>query len=113
MSELKPVFTLRVTSIADIARFAATMLTLGQPVYLLHFKHNNKHYYGILAIFHDYFNLNGVPIFYYYEGEEEGKYVLVKLDETGEHVVFSDRTRTGWLSIPIVSLYEKPDFIKL
>jgi len=32
MSELKPVYTLRVTSIADIARFAATMLTLGQPV---------------------------------------------------------------------------------
>lgn len=113
MSEIRPVYSIRVATIADIARFAAMMISLGQPAYLIHFKHNGNNYYGMFAIFHDYFSLNGVPIFYYCISEEEGRYVLVRVDESGEVISFSDRTKAGFISIPIISLYKKPDFIEL
>jgi len=111
--EIKPVYSLRVASLADIARFAALMLSMGQPAYILHFVYNDKNYYGVLAIYHDYYNYHGIPIFYYYIGEEKGRYLLVKVDETGEQIMFSDKTRTGWISIPIIMLYEKPSFIQI
>jgi hypothetical protein len=113
MSEIKPVYSIRVASISDIARFAALMISLGQPAYIIHFKHEEENYYGMLAIFHDYFNLNGVPIFYYCSAKEEGKYILVKVDEGGELVMFSDRTKAGYISIPVITLYKKPEFIQL
>ncbi len=113
MAEIKPLYSIKVSSIADIARFAAMMISLGQPAYLIHFKHEDKNYYGMLAIFHDYFNLNGVPIFYYCISESEGKYVLVKVDEGGEVISFSDKTKVGFISIPIISLERKPSFIEI
>jgi len=113
MSEIKPLYSIRVASISDIARFAALMISLGQPAYIIHFKHKEENYYGMLAIFHDYFNLNGVPIFYYCIDKEEGKYILVRVDESGETITFADRTKAGYISIPIINLYKKPDFIEL
>jgi hypothetical protein len=113
MEEIKPVYSVRVSTLSDIARFAALMISLGQPAYIVHFNYNGEKYYGLLAIYHDYFNLKGVPIFYYHVGNEEGKYLLIKVDETGEQVLFSDRTRSGWISIPVISLKEKPNFIQV
>lgn len=113
MSELRPLYSIKVSSISDIARFAALMISLGQPAYIIHFKHEGKKIFGMLAIFHDYYTLNGVPVFYYCTSEEEGKYIIVKVDETGETVSFSDRTRAGYISIPVIYLDKKPDFIDL
>jgi|ECHnycMinimDraft_1075156.scaffolds.fasta_scaffold00104_16 hypothetical protein len=113
MEEIKPVYSLRVATVSDIARFAALMITLGQPAYIIHFNHNGENFYGLLAIYHDYFELKGIPIFYYYSGKEEGKYLLIKVDDSGEQVTFSDKTRTGWISIPIITLKEKPQFIQV
>jgi len=113
MSEIRPLYSIRVASISDIARFAALMISLGQPAYVIHFKYEQENYYGLLAIFHDYFNLNGVPILYYCTDKEEGKYILVKVDETGESITFADKTKAGYISIPIITLFKKPDFIQL
>ena len=113
--ELKAAKALRIKGIEDLARFAASHIALGQPAYILHFKHGDRHIYGTFLVYHDYYNLYGVPLFYYYESLEEvkGRYLLVKAEETRENVVFSDGVRAGWIAVPIVNLMEKPDFINL
>lgn len=111
---IEKVISLRTEGPADIARVAASIVTLGQPIYLIHFKHDGKHVYGMLAIFHDYYDFNGIPIFYYFISESDlGKYLLVKVDDVGEQVRFSDKIMTGWTAIPIMTLAEKPSFIQI
>jgi hypothetical protein len=38
---------------------------------------------------------------------------LVKVDDMGEQVKFSDKIMTGWTPIPIMTLSEKPSFIQI
>ncbi|MEM3833142.1 MAG: cren protein [Thermoprotei archaeon] len=112
--EIEKVISLRTEGPADIARVAAAIIVMGQPMYLIHFKHDEKHVYGMLAIFHDYYGFNGIPIFYYFISESDmGKYLLVKVDDSGEYVRFSDKIMTGWTPIPIMTLTEKPSFIQI
>ncbi len=108
------VINLKVKGPEDIARIAAAMAIMGQPVYILHFTHNGKHIYGMLAVFHDYYKLHGIPIFYYIESDKRlGNYFLVKANEVeGELVEFGDTIKTGWTPIPVLNLEEKPPFIK-
>lgn len=105
---------MEVESLNDLARFAASMATLGQPVYVIHFKDEERHVYGVFAVYHDYYDLYGVPLFYYYSSSEEldGRYILVKAEEPREAVQVSHGTRPGWITIPIVNLKEKPAFIQ-
>ena len=112
-ARVKGIEAMEVASLNDLARFAASMATLGQPVYVIHFKDRGRHVYGVFAVYHDYYDLYGVPLFYYYSCEEEldGRYILVKAEEPKENVQVSHGTRPGWLSIPIVNLREKPGFI--
>ena len=113
--ELRPVRTIKVRGLNDLGRIVAYLSSLGQPVYILHFKDGNKSVYGILMIFKDYYNLYGVPMFYYHTSEEEykGNYILVKVDETGEKIEISHGTRHGWFYAPIVRLERRPEFIEL
>ncbi|HIQ03460.1 MAG TPA: cren protein [Desulfurococcales archaeon] len=107
---------IRVNSLNDIARFAATISTLGQPIYILRFKVNGKYVYGILAVFRDYYKYYGIPLFYYYvtdRGSEHERYLLIRTDETGERVELSKGVRPGWVAIPIITLTEKPEFIDI
>jgi len=105
---------MEVESLNDLARFAASMAALGQPVYVIHFKDGDRHVYGVFAVYHDYYDLYGVPLFYYYSSNEEldGRYILVKAEEPRETVQVSHGTRPGWITIPIVNLKEKPAFIQ-
>ncbi|MCS7385579.1 MAG: cren protein [Candidatus Methanomethylicota archaeon] len=111
--KVDPPFSLRVDSIEDLARFVANIAALGQPTYVLHFKHGGKDILGIIAIYRDYYKFYGMPIFYYYESDEEvkGKYFLVKAEERGERVVLAEGVRPGWIAVPIIRLKEKPPFI--
>jgi len=114
--KLDPVKVVKVRGLEDLGRFAASIAGLGQPIYVIHFMSSEGHHvYGILAVYRDYYNLYGVPIFYYFESKEElrGKYILVKADEHREQVVVSSGIRPGWIHIPIITLEEKPDFIDL
>ena len=108
--------TVKVNSLNDLARFAATVSTLGQPIYVLRFKYKNKYVYGILAVFRDYYKYYGIPLFYYHisdKGSEHDRYLLIKADETGERVELSKGTRPGWIAIPVITLTEKPKFIEI
>ena len=113
--ELRPLKALRVRRLEDLGRLAAMMSSMGQPVYIIHFEHEGRHIYGIFMIYKDYYNLYGIPIFYYYETERplDGNYLLVKVDENGETVTASGGVRPGWMHAPIISLERKPDFIEL
>ncbi|RLF20291.1 MAG: cren protein [Thermoprotei archaeon] len=107
--------SVRVNSISDLARLASHLSSLGQPVYLVRFKEGNEVVYGMFMIFKDYYNLYGVPVFYYCKSKEkrEGNFILVKLDESGEKVEICNESRPGWLCIPIINLIRKPDFIEV
>ncbi|RLF14519.1 MAG: cren protein [Thermoprotei archaeon] len=110
---IKGIEALKVDSLNDLARFAASMAALGQPVYVIHFKDGERHIYGVFAVYHDYYDLYGIPLFYYYESDKEldGRYILVKAEEPKETIQVSYGTRPGWINIPIVNLREKPGFI--
>ncbi len=102
----------KVKSLSDLARFAASMSTLGQMIYIIHFEHEGKHVYGLFAVYHDYYNLYGLPIFYHYISEEKlsGKYLLIRTEENREYVTVSEGSRPGWIAIPIINLDEPPPF---
>ncbi len=105
----------KVSSIRDIARMAATIIALGQSTYIVRFRKSGRLYYGLVALLRDYYDLYGLPLLYYCsreggEGEEKKHYLLVKLDEQGEHVELSESTRPGWVAVPIIDLAEAPRF---
>jgi hypothetical protein len=104
----------RVSSINDIARIAASIVSLGQVAYVVRFRENGKTIYGLIAVLRDYYNLYGLPMLYYYVDEEgklsDGNYILVKVDDQGERVELSKSTRPGWVPIPVIDLAEKPRF---
>ena len=105
----------KVSSVNDLARMAASITMLGQSTYLVRFKlSNGKVVYGLIALLRDYYDLYGLPILYYAVAEpgehEEKNYLLVKIDEQGEHIEFGQGARPGWVTIPIVNIVEKPRF---
>lgn len=110
--KIEPTILVKVKSLNDLARFAASMSTLGQMIYIIHFEHEGKHVYGLFAVYHDYYNLYGLPIFYYYASNEKlnGKYLLIKTEESKEYVLVSEGSKPGWIAIPIISLDEPPPF---
>ncbi|RUM47424.1 MAG: cren protein [Hyperthermus sp.] len=105
----------RVNKISDLARVAATIITLGQPAYLVRFTHNGRRVYAIIAVLRDYYKYYGLPMIYYYVDEEDkfkdGSYLLVKVDDQGEQIELSKGIRHGWVAIPIIDLAEKPSFV--
>jgi len=105
---------IKVKDIKDLGRFVASVLSFGQPAYLIHFEHNGKHIYGFLAVYHDYYNLYGLPLFYYYESDKQlnGNYLAVKMSDH-EEVMITDGVKPGWLAAPIINLHSKPDFLMI
>jgi hypothetical protein len=105
---------IQVEDIKDLARLVASTVSMGQPIYLIHFIHSEKHYYGVLGVYNHYYEEQGIPLFYYFLADraQGEKYVLVKMDDR-EEVIFADGIRPGWAAVPIINLKEKPDFLKL
>ena len=105
----------RLDTLADLIRLASSMVSMGSRVYIVHFAHNSRHYYGLLVTFRDYYKYYGVPLFYYVELDRplKGNYVLLRADEAGERVEEGRGPRTGWISIPVINLADKPDFLEV
>lgn len=112
--EFKPPIPMKVRAIEDIARFVASAAGMGQPIYLLSFPLGGKQIYGLLAVYHDYYDYYGVPLFYYHSSEKtlEGKYLLVKTEETRETVSIGDGVKPGWIAVPIIHLEKAPPFLE-
>lgn len=115
---VKKVLSLRVKNLGDMARVAATSITMGQPSYFIRFETRGRVLLGMLAVFRDFYTLYGVPLFYYIEcGGDEGcrssPYVAFKVDEMGESVEYSNSNKPGMVMIPVVDLEEAPPFIEV
>ncbi|OYT39588.1 MAG: hypothetical protein B6U89_03890 [Desulfurococcales archaeon ex4484_58] len=104
-------------SLEDLIRLASSISTPQMTTYILKFIHNDKLYLGILGVFRDYYKYYGLPVFYYYvldkksseaEKIKDSNYVVVSTD--GEKIEFTKNPKPG-LSIPLITLAEKPAFI--
>lgn len=105
----------KLASVEDLARLASSMVSMGGSVYIVHFIHAGRHYYGLLATFRDYYKYYGVPLLYYVETLEplKGKYLAIKVDESGEKVESINGVRAGWICIPVINLEHKPAFVEV
>ncbi len=103
-----------VGDIKDLARLVASTVSMGQPIYIIHFEHGKKQYFGVLGVYNHYYEKQGMPLFYYYASDQSRgeKYVLVKMDER-EEITFGDGVKPGWIAVPIINLKRKPDFIEI
>ncbi len=111
--EIPKCISIKLRSLNDLARFASAMATLGHGTYIIHFEKNGKHFYGMYAVFRDYYKYYGLPLFYYIELKEalDGRYLIVHTDERGENIEVSRGTRPGRVSIPIIDLKVAPDIV--
>lgn len=109
------VIPLKTASFNDLVRLASASIIPHQVMtYLIKFKHEGRIVIGILGVFRDYYKHYGLPVFYYYTFSEndsqiaEANYVVVYTGE--DKFEFSKNPKPG-VSIPIISLAEKPIFI--
>jgi hypothetical protein len=113
VKEEKPVW-IKIRKTEDLCRLAASIVTMGQPMYLVRIRRNNEVYIGLLAVYRDYFKYYGIPIFYYTLCEglcTEKKYVSFKIDESGEKIEFTDKAIPGTVMIPIVEFETMPSIL--
>ncbi|MFP3081043.1 MAG: hypothetical protein RXR09_05955 [Acidilobus sp.] len=105
------------SSLPDIARLASSMVSYSIVMPIYRYVENGYTYYFIQTTYRDYYKFYGIPIIYFFRSrfndeELKYKYVLLKVDETGERVELSDRSRPGWAAMPIVNLKGRPSFIQ-
>jgi hypothetical protein len=109
------VLPIKTASFNDLVRLAvSTSIPTQATAYFLKFKHKDKIVIGILGVFRDYYRQYGLPVFYYYTFDVnniqvvEANYVIVSTGE--ERYEFSKTPKPG-LSLPIITLAEKPPII--
>lgn len=113
--EMEKVLAIKLNSLEDLVRLATSLSVSQMTTYILKFTHNDKLYLGLLGVFRDYYKYYGVPIFYYIvlDSSEkdkaiDAKYIIVSTDK--DVVEFSKIPKPG-LSIPLITLAQKPIFI--
>ncbi|MEM0380512.1 MAG: hypothetical protein QXX35_02775 [Desulfurococcaceae archaeon] len=113
--EIERALAIKMNSLEDLVRLATSLSISQMTTYILKFLYNNKLYLGLLGVFRDYYKYYGIPIFYYtvLEGDEkekaiDAKYIIVSTDK--DVVEFSKTPKPG-LSIPLITLAQKPLFI--
>lgn len=105
---------IKLKRVEDLCRLAASILTMGQPIYLVRMREGEEAVLGVLAVYRDYFKFYGVPIFYYTSCAGpclERKYVSFKIDDLGERVEFTDRSVPGTVMIPIIEFESMPSIL--
>ncbi len=117
-NSLGRVVKIRLRSIKDLVRLAASSIALGQPTYILRYREEgNVLAYGVMAVFRDFYKLYGVPLFYYVldrEGcvPEDANYALLRSSNGEERIEFSKGTKTGYVIVPIINVEELPEFLR-
>ncbi len=113
---LAPVVAVKLSSVKDLIRMASSVAMTMQSTYIIRFKRGGRTVLGFLAVFRDYYNYYGVPMFYYAFDEDgsfsDANYVLVKLDERGERIEPSPTSKPGYVTIPIINIEKLPPFLE-
>ncbi|MCY0868020.1 MAG: hypothetical protein OWQ48_02160 [Desulfurococcus sp.] len=115
MDSIEKVVPVKLSSLNDLVRLAASTMIPGQfGAYIIRFEYKGRLYLGMLGVFRDYYKYYGIPVFYYYplEGEsrDAGSANYIVISTSDERIEFSKNPKPG-VSIPIVSLAEKPVFV--
>ncbi len=106
----------RVKSINDLVRMAASSIAMGQPTYILRCEREGKTIYGIMAVFRDFYKYYGIPLFYYVIDSnnavpKEANYALLHSSDSEEKIEFSKAAKTGYVVVPIINVADMPDFL--
>jgi len=117
MGEIKPALTLKVKDLRNLVRLLITWTTgviRERTTNVLYFKQNNKHIYGAFTISLGYYELRGLPLFIWTEGNEPKGGFIKYRSQPNEELEFSDNTDDPkYQYLPIIFLSEPPPFVKI
>lgn len=113
--DIEKVVVVKMNSLEDLVRLATALSAPQMTTYLIRFLDKDKMVIGLLGVFRDYYKYYGIPVFYYYvlegdvvESVKDANYIIISIDE--DKIEFSRKPKPG-LSIPLITLAEKPDII--
>ncbi|MEE9353698.1 MAG: hypothetical protein V3U94_04665 [Candidatus Thorarchaeota archaeon] len=115
-SDLRPPVNLKLASMADMARMLVSWSQRDRAASMLYFKDKGKHIYGTLISNHGYYEMQGIPLWVYTEGESApaGNF-LAYSSRPKESVEFVDSVesepRVAYL--PIIRLAEKLEILDI
>lgn len=108
------VMKMKLASMDDLVRMAFFSAARNSGLNFLLYKDKSKWYVGFLTGVAGYFDLRGLPMYFFVELDEKPKnanFIKYKSQE-GEKWGFSETTQTTtmWSFLPIIELAEKPSF---
>ncbi|MFW9967518.1 MAG: hypothetical protein ACFFEA_10230 [Candidatus Thorarchaeota archaeon] len=106
----------KLESMMDLARMLASSGQANRPASLLYFKHKGKHIYGTLISHHGYYELYGVPLWVYTEGEgpPDGSYLsYTNRDKEAYEFTSTPSMEPRVAYMPVIKLAEKLAIIDL
>ena len=112
--ELPPAYKLKLATMNDLVRMAFFSAVRNSGLNFLFYKDGNKWYIGFLTGVAGYFNLRGLPMYFYVELNEKPKnHKFIKYNSIeDEKWEFCDNTpaSTKFSYLPVIELAEKPSF---
>ncbi|RDE13225.1 MAG: hypothetical protein C4K49_08855 [Candidatus Thorarchaeota archaeon] len=114
--EIRPPVNLKIATMKDLARMLVSWSQRDRPASMLYFEHRGKHIYGTLISNHGYYEMYGLPLWVYTEGEAppEGNFLTYKTREK-ETIGFTESVDSDPMTVhlPIIRVAAKPDFIDM
>lgn len=114
--EIRPPVNLKIATMKDLARMLVSWSQRDRPASMLYFEHRGKHIYGTLISNHGYYEMYGLPLWVYTEGEgpPKGNFLMYKTREK-ETIEFTESVDSDPMTIhlPIIRLTDKPSIIDM
>lgn len=115
-SDLRPPVNLKLASMADLARMLVSWSQRDRAASMLYFEDKGKHIYGTLISNHGYYEMHGIPLWVYTEGESapDGNFLAygTRPKESVEFVAsIESEPRVAYL--PIIRLAEKLEILDI
>jgi hypothetical protein len=100
----------------ELARMLVSSSQRDRPASILYFEHKGKHYYGTMISHHGYYELYGMPLWVYIEGEgpPEGSFLsYTSRDKEAIKFVKTPEAEPRVAYLPIIRLAEKLPILDL
>ena len=115
-ADIRPPVNLKIATMLDLARMLVSWSQRERPASMLYFEYKRKHIYGTLISNHGYYEMYGLPLWVYTEGDgpPSGTFLLYK-SRPKESVEFVDTVDSEPLALylPIITLAEPMDILDL
>jgi len=114
--DIRPPVNLKIASMKDLARMLVSWSQRDRPASMLYFEWHGKHIYGTLISNHGYYEMYGLPLWIYTEGDgpPQGNFLTYKTREK-ESIGFTESVDSDPMTIhlPIIRLADKPSIVDL